>query len=52
MNPLAFVGTSSERKVNLGTDFVEQVEANGRVLPKGQELVEAFHQKSNPPRLE
>lgn len=51
MNPLEFVIPSSIEKVNTGTNFVEQVEANAWISSQGQELVAAFHQKSNPDKL-
>lgn len=49
MNPLTLVFKSpTNEKIHLGSHFVEEVEANGLIFSKGEELVAAFHQKSNP----
>lgn len=52
MQPLRSIDTISQENVNVGTNFIEEIEANGLVLSSGQALVEAFHKKSSPENLE
>lgn len=52
MNPLDTNFLTQKTNINVGTSFVEEVEANGKISSKGQELVAAFHQKSNPDLLD